>query len=95
MEAERIGGTAFAEVITEMRDGQRDVVARLDKLIQGFPEGDIEGHRRYHEAVVKRIELRNELVKAALVKMAQAGAVGASAWLLVALWQAFKVSVTQ
>lgn len=94
MEAERAGGAHLAEVLTEMRDGQRDMVARLDTLIKGFPGGDIDGHRRYHEAVIERIELRNAMVRAALVKMAQTGALAATGWLVVAVWRAAKISLT-
>lgn len=95
VEAERVGGEAFALVLSELRDAQREMVAQLASLVKGFPDGDAEAHRRYHEAVIERIELRNTLVRAALVKMAQAGAVAATGWLLLAIWQAFKYSVKQ
>lgn len=95
MEAERVGGIAFAQVLTDMRDTQKELVARLDELIEGFPNRDIDGHRRYHEAVIERMELRNALVRAALIKVAQAGGVTAAGWIAVALWQSFKISVRQ
>lgn len=95
VEAERLGGEAFAQVLGEMRDTQRSMVNSLDTLIKGFPDGDAEAHRRYHEAVIARIELRNAMVKAALIKMAQAGAVAGTGWLMVAFWRAFKISLTQ
>lgn len=47
------------------------VIDRVDDLAKGFPDGDPEGHRRAHEALIKRAEeraalyraLREELVK--------------------------------
>jgi hypothetical protein len=33
---------------------------RVDDLAKGFPDGDWEGHRRYHEAVIKKMEARTK-----------------------------------
>lgn len=101
-EAARIGGPLFAEVLIEMRDSQREVVATVARLessntllLSGFPANDIDGHRRYHEAVIEWRELRNKMVKEALIKAAQASAVGALGWVAFALWQSIKLSVKQ
>lgn len=108
-EAQRIGGPAFAQVLTEMRDAQQQLVAEvaalkdrdaaaegaITRLLSGFPGGDFEGHRRYHEAVIEWRELRNKLVREALIKVAQAGALAGCGWLALALWNAFKISVKQ
>lgn len=109
MEAEKAGGAALAQFLADMRDAQRemqesqrvmqetqrDIVIRLDMIARGFPAGDYEGHRRYHQAVIERIELKNKLVRSALEKVVQAGSVAAFGWLAVAMWQYFKLNVQQ
>jgi hypothetical protein len=101
-EAARIGGPIFAEVLIEMRDSQRLVVEKVTaleasnaRLMSGFPANDIDGHRRYHESVIEWRELRNKLVREALIKAVQASAVGAFGWVAIALWQSIKLSVKQ
>jgi hypothetical protein len=108
-EAEQMGGPELARVLTEMRDAQRQLIivveglkqrdiedrAVIDKLITGFPAGDTESHRRYHEAVIEWRELRNKLVREALIKVTQAGALAAFGWLALAIWQSFKLTVKQ
>lgn len=95
MEAEKAGGVALAEVIKEVRDTQRDILQRLDSLSRAFPAGDPDGHRRYHEAEIERMELRNRLVRVALEKVVQAGALAGCGWVAVAMWNYFKLSVHQ
>lgn len=95
MEAEKAGGTALAEVLTEMRDTQRDMLQMLGEIKRGFPAGDYDGHRRYHEAVIERMELRNKLVREALTKAVQASTLAALGWVAVAMWNYFKLSVHQ
>lgn len=101
-EAARIGGPMFAEVLIEMRDSQREIIQKvtaLEKsnalLMTGFPANDVDGHRRYHEAVIEWRELRNKMVKEALVKASAATALGALGWIAVAIWQSFKLTVKQ
>ncbi len=93
MEAEKAGGPALAEVLTEMRDKQDGILQKLDALSRGFPAGDYEGHRRYHEAVIERMELRNRLVREALTKVVQAGTLAAFGWIAVAMWNYFKLNI--
>ncbi len=93
-----IGGDALVAVLTEIRDTQVATGERLaaieqkqDNLLQGFPDGDTEGHRRYHEAVIEWRELRNRMVRAALEKMAATGGMAAIGWLIYALWTVLKM----
>lgn len=95
MQAEKTGGPELAAVLTELRDGQRDILQRVDALSRGFPAGDYDGHRRYHEAVIERMELRNKLVREALTKAVQATTIGALGWVAVAMWNYFKLNVNQ
>jgi hypothetical protein len=108
-EAARLGGASLAQVLTEMRDAQRQMIlvvedvkqrdlndrAAIDKIMAGFPAGDFEGHRRYHESVIEWRELRNKLVREALIKVAQGGALAGAGWIALAIWKAFKITVTQ
>jgi hypothetical protein len=101
-EAARLGGASLAQVLTEMRDAQRQMIlvveglkASDDKIMAGFPAGDFDGHRRYHESVIEWRELRNKLVREALIKAVQAGALAGAGWVALAIWQAVKISVKQ
>jgi hypothetical protein len=94
-------------LLGEVRDNQLDLMATVEalsakvthleatnkRLLSGFPADDVEGHRRYHESVIEWRELRNKLVREALIKIASAGALGATGWLLLAMWQTFKITV--
>lgn len=79
----------IAVLITEQRKLQEDVAALRD----GFPGGDPESHRRYHESIIEWRELRNRMVKEALIKAAQAGSIGALGWIAYAVWTAFKMEI--
>lgn len=95
-EAEKAGGPMLVAVLEDMRakidelvDGSARRDQAIEKLLSAFPGGDAEAHRRYHQAYIERMELRNRLIREALVAMAKAGAVGGVGWLLYAIWQAF------
>jgi len=101
-EAMRMGGPSLVDVLTEIRNNQQtmiDKVASLEattaKLMSGFPADDVDGHRRYHESVIEWRELRNKMVREALVNVAKAGTLGAIGWLALAIWKAFQISVTR
>jgi hypothetical protein len=109
IEAERVGGAALVEVLSQMRATQVDIVVRLEniekregrldalleKIVHSFPDGDMESHRRYHQSIIEWRELRNKIVREALIKAAGTSAIGGGVWLLYAIWQAFKLSVKQ
>lgn len=92
-------------ILKEIRDDQRiateridtveqdvaETLAKLNALIMAFPGGDMEGHRRYHESVIEWRELRNKMIRAALEKVAGAGALAGCVWIAYALWQALKM----
>ena len=62
---------------------------RLESLASGFPDGDPIGHRRYHEAEIKRIEARAEFWSKLRLSVTQWGLVGFIGWVLVSLWHEF------
>lgn len=95
-----IGGQPLLDIMMEMHGMQvqhsrqiEDVQRSVVTLVNGFPDGDIEGHRRYHESVIRWHELRNQVLRAALEKVVQAGTVAAFGYLLVLLWEWFKLEV--
>ena len=56
---------------------------------EAFPEGDADGHRRHHEAVIKSAEDRAAFWQTLRIELAKWGLVGFVAWAVVAIWQAF------
>lgn len=46
---------------------------RVDDLARGFPNGDPDGHRIYHEASIKRIEARTRFYEALRAELAKQG----------------------
>ena len=61
-------------ILRRMELALADNTAKTEKLLQAFPGGVTDGHRRYHESVIEWQELRNKLVREALIKVAQGGA---------------------
>ena len=78
-------------------DNNRQIAATLSKLErlerdvhvikQAFPEDDAAGHRRYHEAVIKRMEARNALILDVKHHLARTGILGAATFILWLLWR--------
>jgi hypothetical protein len=50
-----------------------DLIGRVDGLYHAFPEEDPGGHRRYHDAIVDRIEKRAKLYDALLEELTKKG----------------------
>lgn len=92
-QAKHLGGDALLNFLLEMRDAQVQTAAEMKRFNSAFPNGDAESHRRYHESIIEWRELRNSLVRAALEKMASAGAIGAVGWMIYALWQALRMEL--
>lgn len=60
----------FGPVLNDIRSTQRETLRRLDavekqqesiskileKIMSAFPDGDVEGHRRYHRLMIERTE---------------------------------------
>lgn len=83
------------EMLTTISAQISDNTRKTEQILRAFPAGDTDGHRRYHEAVIEWRELRNKLVREALIKMAQATTLGALGWVAIAIWQSFKLTVKQ
>jgi hypothetical protein len=82
-------------LLTDISAAIADNTVKTERILAAFPGGDTDGHRRYHESVIEWRELRNKLVREALIKVAQAGSVAAFGWIALAIWQSFKLTVKQ
>lgn len=89
-------------IIAALRETKGDVDRKMDEVInevkelrRGFPDGDPDAHRRYHETVIEWRETRNLMVKAALTHAAKVGGVAGAGWVLYALWAALKMEITR
>lgn len=74
---------------------QAQVKEEVKALRYGFPEGDPDAHRKYHETIIEWRELRNKLVREALENAAKVGVLGAIAWFAYAVWVALKMEVNK
>jgi len=69
-------GLRHTENTSSLEVLEKDVkvlIDRVDDLSKGFPGGDWEGHRRYHEAVIKRMEARTDLYRELRSELAKKG----------------------
>lgn len=59
-QARKLGGDSLVEVITGMAEdinGMKGKIEVMDKhILKAFPGGDLEGHRRYHELMIRRTD---------------------------------------
>ncbi len=55
-----VENTSVNEVQTRKLD---EVIRRVDALHNGFPNGDVESHRRYHETLIAKAEARTAFYK--------------------------------
>jgi len=74
-------------------EAQRKLQADVSSISKGFPDGDPESHRRYHETVMEWRELRNTMVRDALAKVGAAGFFGGVGLLAYAIWAALKMEI--
>lgn len=84
---------AIIKAVREVEERITVIQERQARIMQGFPDGDPDSHRRYHESVIEWRELRNQMVKSALIQAAKVGGVGAIGWILYAAWVAFKMEL--
>lgn len=86
----REGQTNLANEMRNMSNQLNEHVATDERILKdiykSFPEGDIEGHRRYHEAVIENMQVRAELVRACLKAVASAGLITGIGFTVKALW---------
>lgn len=78
---------AVRDTANELRAHADGETARIAAIAAGFPDGDPAGHRRYHEAEIKRIERRADFWQKMRLELAKWGLIGFLGWAAVALWQ--------
>lgn len=78
-----------AKLTKHMIEEPRDWAAAISDLMKSsFPEGDPDGHRKHHEAVIKAAEEKAEFWKKMRMELVQKGLIGFGLWALYALWVA-------
>lgn len=77
------------KLIEELAVKLAETVRQLERLAAGFPSADPDGHRIYHEALIKRIEARTAFWQKLGFELAKYGLFGFAAWAFYALWTAF------
>lgn len=91
-------GQEHVQNTTNIKTVQIDLaqaLAEIKKLKAAFPGDDPEGHRRYHESVIEWRELRNRMIREALLQAGKVGGLGALGWIAYAVWIAIKMEVTK
>lgn len=72
---------------------QKKMQSDIEGLSEGFPNNDPAAHRRYHESLIEWRELRNKMVREALIQAGKVGGLAGVGWLLYAIWSAFKMEI--
>ena len=83
----------------ELTDAQIEIIANKaservaeavnQTMFSSIPNGDHEGHRLYHEAVIKRMQYRAKLWEDVSVSATKWGILGALGWVAWAVWHEF------
>lgn len=67
----------------------RTVEERLEALEKAFPNSDPEGHRRYHEAEIRKLHEHTERMASLKYEVAKWAVLAIIGWAAVALWGVF------
>lgn len=65
------------------------VCEKFDQLLAAFPDGDIEGHRAYHESLILRNKDIGDFFKKLTFELAKWGILGLASFLAYAAWVRF------
>ena len=75
-----------AHMVQQSKDQKAELEAAM---IRAFPDGDPEGHRRHHEAVIRAAEARAEFWSKMRFELIRWGLFGFLGWAAVQLWLGF------
>jgi hypothetical protein len=79
-----------AKLTEHMAQEAVEMKAMLEEALHAsFPEGDADGHRRHHEALIRKAESSAEFWAKLKLELYKYGLVGFVGWAAFALWQAF------
>jgi len=84
------GGEQFRALEKSLHDHAEESDNRHAQILGAFPAQDTDGHRRYHESQIEKIELRNRMIRECLVLCAKTGGLAGAGWLMHAVWIAIK-----
>lgn len=90
-------GARHVENTSNLELMQRELkvaIDRIDDLARGFPGGDPDGHRRAHEALIRKAEERARFYEDLRGELAKKGVWAVLVLLGIALWQYVKTKVT-
>jgi hypothetical protein len=87
-----------SEIHTELKnrrmDGKEDIELAVANIVtRSFPEGDPEGHKRYHEAVIKQQEAKADLYRFLLKEGLKYGLITCLCWIGYSIWQGFILGI--
>ncbi|CAN7645491.1 hypothetical protein [Paraburkholderia terricola] len=88
---QRHGENIMSQSVTDKK--VVEIQRGVDELRRAFPDGDWDGHRRYHEAVIKRMEARAQFYRDLSGHLIKGGAWALIVFLAWASWQAIKAKV--
>jgi hypothetical protein len=60
-----------------------------EALGSAFPDGDADGHRRYHEETISALEARSKFWRKMVFEVTKYGLFGVLGWLAYTVWVAF------
>lgn len=83
----------MSDLAQKLSDNNEDLKLEIKSAVgdlkkAAFPEGDPDGHRKHHEAVIKAAEEKAEFWKKMRLALAQYGLLGFAGWAIYALWTA-------
>ena len=75
-------------------DEQGDITSAVANMVtRSFPEGDPEGHKRYHEAVIKQQEAKADLYRFLLKEGLKYGLLTCLCWIGYSIWQGLLLGI--
>ena len=60
----------------------------IKKFMEAFPSGDLEGHKRYHEALIKAAEAKSKIWQAVITKSLEGLVWACLVWIGYSVWNA-------
>lgn len=81
---QRHGENITAQAVTEKKIVE--AIRGIDELRKAFPDGDADGHRRYHESIIRKNEAREKFYDDLRAELAKKGLWALIAMVGVALW---------
>jgi hypothetical protein len=89
-EVRAVQGSMQTTLTNHIATEPEEWAAQLSGLLaEAFPDGDPEGHRKYHEETIKALEARSEFWRKMLFEVTKYGLFGVLGWLAYTVWAAF------